>query len=52
MLPFTELMSIGGSAHVNTSIFVMKASYRNVSCPVKTVTGVANSKGTLVVGNR
>jgi hypothetical protein len=27
-LPFTEMMSIGGSADVNTSIFVMEASYQ------------------------
>jgi hypothetical protein len=43
MLPFTELMSIGGSADVNTSIFVMEASYRNVSGPRKPVTAVINS---------
>ena len=51
MLPFTELMSIGGSAHVNTSIFVMEASYRNVSCPGKAVTAVINS-GRAVIADR
>jgi hypothetical protein len=42
-LPFTEMMSIGGSADVNTSIFVMEASYRNVSCSGKAATAVINS---------
>ncbi len=41
MLPFTESKSIGGSADMNTSIFVMEASYRNVSCPGTSVTAVA-----------
>jgi hypothetical protein len=37
------LMSICGSADVNRNIFVMEASYRNVSCPGKAVTAVINS---------
>src|ERR1700716_112996 len=46
MVPFTKLMSIDGSADVRMSIFVMEPSYRNVSCPGKPVTAVANSEGT------
>ena len=49
MLPFTELMSICGSADVNGNIFVMEASYRNVSCPGKTVTAVINSGRAVIV---
>ncbi len=43
MLHFTESMSIGGSADVSTSVFVMEASYRIISCPGKAVTAVINS---------
>ena len=44
MLPFTELelMSICGSADVNRNIFVMEASYRNVSCSGKAATAAIN----------
>src|ERR1700675_1143534 len=43
MLPFTELMSIGGSADVNTSIFVMEASYRNAYGTAGVVTPTSDS---------
>src|SRR5258705_6473868 len=42
-------MSICGSADVNGKIFVMEASYRNVSCPGKTVTAVINSGRAVIV---